>query len=226
MSYSLELKKRVKLLRRRGGSINAIARQVGIAKSTISLWVHDVSLPKRILRHLRDNSIKGRERALAIIQARYKERDLGYRKAGEEIAHKMFKKIDNDFWRICVALLFWCEGGKRSLGSGVNFMNSDPALMALFLHAFRSAFKLDEGRFSARIHLHEYHNAKRQSHFWSGVTAIPLDQFNKPYIKPHTKIRKRDGYPGCLSVRYGNAALARTLDAIYHALGEKYGPVG
>jgi hypothetical protein len=105
-------------------------------------------------------------------------------------------------------------------------MNSDPALIASFLYAFRNSFKLDETRFSARIHLHEYHNEKRQIRFWSKVTGIPLCQFRKSYQKPHTKLRKREGYPGCISVRYGDAALARTLDAVYHAFGEKYGPVG
>jgi hypothetical protein len=65
------------------------------------------------------------------------------------------------------------------------------------------------------VHLHDYHNADHQQLYWSGVTNIPLNQFHKPYLKPHTAKNKRPGYPGCLSLRYLDSRLGNLLKMIY-----------
>jgi len=89
------------------------------------------------------------------------------------------------------------------------------------LKSLRLGFALDESRFRGLIHLHSYHDPKKQLAFWSDVTGIPKSQFQKPYLKPNTGVRKRKNYQGCLSLRYGEAKIARKLDAIYHMLALK-----
>ncbi|HCC83232.1 TPA: hypothetical protein DEP96_00085 [Candidatus Uhrbacteria bacterium] len=120
-----------------------------------------------------------------------------------------------NFWRLVAALLYWCEGGKQSLSSGINFSNSDPELMKTFLSALRKGFTLDESKFRVLMHLHEYHDETKQQTFWSRVTNIPVAQFQKTYKKPHTGKRKHLNYEGCASLRYYNAGIVKNLIIIY-----------
>ncbi len=221
MTHPAAIKQRAQHMRRNGMSILHIARTLNIAKSTTSLWVSPIALPKEIRNRLTDNSETGAARGRQIMKAR---RDLiaieNIREAKKNIKMVIPQERDKHFWQFCAALIFWCEGSKRHLSGGVALVNSDPYLITFFLHALRSGFELDERRFSALIHLHEYHNEKHQLAFWSRIAKIPLSQFTRSYRKPHTKKRKRENYPGCVSVRYGDARLARKLDALYHIIGQ------
>lgn len=121
------------------------------------------------------------------------------------------------------SLIYWCEGEKNNPTS-VRLANSDPKLITTFLHCLRTRFKIKENRLHALLHLHDYHDEKKQKHFWSQITNIPLEQFNKSYNKPHTGNRKRKDYQGCISIRYGEAYVAKKLMAIYDALAATIGP--
>ena len=116
--------------------------------------------------------------------------------------------------------MYWCEGGK-DVRAGLQFINSDPILIATFLKYFREAFNLDEAKFRALIHLHDYHDPRKQLAYWSEITQIPEAQYHKPYIKPHSGVQKRPNYPGCVSVRYLDSTLGKTMQMIYSELGQK-----
>ena len=220
MTYPHTTKLHVCELRRDGLSIPQIAKQLNIRKSTISLWVRTVPLPKSILDKLKNNSLKGNAKGREILRIKRELVQIENDKTAHQILGSLIPKCGKELWQLCAALVFWCEGSKRSLSSGAVLTNSDPNLVRLFLHALRIGFPLDEGKFSVIVHLHEYHNEQQQLKFWSEITKIPLTQFRKTYLKPHTKIRKRKDYPGCVSVRYGDARLARKLDALYHTIGQ------
>jgi hypothetical protein len=97
------------------------------------------------------------------------------------------------------------------------------SMAAAFLRLFRSSFDLDEKKFRVCIHLHEYHDTKRQLAFWSKVSQIKRSQFIKPFRKKHTGTRVRENYPGCASVYYQSADIARRLLAIGKAFLTEYG---
>ena len=93
----------------------------------------------------------------------------------------------------------------------VSFSNSDPQLIKYFLKIFRKSFVLEEKKFRALLHIHDYHNEKKQIQFWSKVTQIPTGQFSRSFHKKNTGKNKRVGYPGCLSVRYYNSIIQKEL---------------
>lgn len=221
MKHSLAIKHNAGQMRRDGISIPEIAGKLGIAKSTVSVWVSPIPLPKNIRDRLTDSSAKGAAKGLQVMKARRELIKIEDIREAEKNVQTIINSGQNKyFWRFCAALIFWCEGSKRHLSGGVVLANSDPQLVKLFLHALRSGFEINEKRFAALIHLHEYHDEKRQLKFWSKVTQIPLSQFMRSYKKPHTRIRQRENYPGCISLRYRDAALARKLDALYHAIAK------
>ena len=222
MSYSNTIKEQAASLRRKGHSLIQIGRELNIAKSTISLWVRNIILPKEAQINLNQRSIKGRTKALEILSAKRNFVKLQYYQEAEKIIKNVVHSKDKNFWRLITSVIFWCEGSKRRLSS-LYFTNSDPQLISLFIHGLRNSFPIEEKRFRAMLHIHEYHNEKKQMQFWSKVTGIPLSQFHKSYLKPHTGIRARENYQGCLSLRYYDARIARQLDALYHVLAEYLG---
>ena len=83
------------------------------------------------------------------------------------------------------------------------FINSDPKLIKTYLSLLRSAFDIKEEKLIAWLHLHSYHDRPEMLTFWSKVTGIDKNRINI-YNKKNTAIRKKDGYKGCISIRYGN----------------------
>ncbi len=122
--------------------------------------------------------------------------------------------------KVLASVLFWAEGSKHI--NHIAFTNSDPVMIETFITLLRASYQLDESKFHVSVHLHEYHNKADILNFWSRVTKISLTQFIRPYLKPHTSIRKHENYKGCITVRYYDVKIARELTAIYNALGDKY----
>ncbi|MEK7172345.1 MAG: helix-turn-helix domain-containing protein [Patescibacteria group bacterium] len=213
------LKQKAISMRKEGWSIPQISKKLGIAKSTASLWVSKIPLPQNILDQIKDKELIGREKGLAVMKARRYLAQLQIQDGADKFIKKLKLLNKKNILKLLVAVLFWCEGSKRT--SEVRFTNSDPKLVRVFLYTIRKAFNINELKFRALVHLHEYHNKKRQHHFWSTVTGIPLNQFTKPYLKPHTGKRKRDNYQGCISIRYADANIAKELKALYYSLAEQ-----
>jgi hypothetical protein len=207
-------------MRRAGESLEAISSALKIAKGTASVWLRDLRLSETAKRRLSGNSERGRRKGRQRIATDRAVRQADLAAEATKAVDSVVGNRDRRFWQLCAALLFWCEGSKRPL-STLRFANSDPALISAFLTALRLGFGLDESRFRALVHLHEYHDEAKTMAFWSKLTSIPLAQFHQPYHKPHSGKRQRDGYMGCLSLRYNDANLARKLSALYYAFAQK-----
>ncbi len=58
---------------------------------------------------------------------------------------------------------------------------------------------------------------------YKGISKIPPEQFNKSYLKPNTKIRIRNNYPGCIVVSYYDHSIAKELAALYNSFAKYLG---
>jgi transposase-like protein len=196
-------------LRKQGRSVPEIANELGVAKSSVSTWVRNVELSQSAKRTLLTKITAGQ---LAGGRRRH-EQTLGveahhYQTALVQLSSLTINKVHQ---QLLCALIYWCEGAKNV--NNVDFTNADPKLITTFLHLFRATFLLDESKFRVSLHIHSYHDSKKQIAFWSKVTGIPQAQFNKPYQKANTGIQVRENYQGCISVRYHSADTARQLIA-------------
>lgn len=213
MSHTFELKDKAKSLRRRGYSLKEISEKLHISKSTSSIWLSSIELSKTAHNRLERKRTLGPYKAM-LYKKKLKEqqRELALNKAGKDIRNVSFSK---SFFKLSCAFLWWCEGNKET--SYIRFTSSDPTLIQNFLYTFRSGFNLDESKFRSLVHLHKYHNDEVQKRYWSGVTNIPLRQFNSSFIKQNTGKRTKQGYPGCIAICYYDAKIAKELEAIYNA---------
>lgn len=210
-------------LRKKGYSLNEIVEELGIAKGSASVWVRNVPLSAAARRRLLTRIKLGQ--LLSAESKRRKTQELldSYReKAAVDLGRT---NLNHETNKLVCSLLYWCEGGKNHY-HGVSFTNSDPKLIKTFLCLLRNSFELDEKKFRPCIHLHEYHNPRKQLDFWSKITDIPKDQFIKPFRKPNTGKRIRTNYPGCIAIKYHSTAVARQLLAAAEVFLSKYGGVG
>jgi len=203
----LSLKETARELRLSGYLQSEIARQLGVGRTTVTRWLKGVELSSDARKRIEDSLKPGQ---IAAAERRYELRRDNEEQLGEKVASVLSAvTLSPGHIKLVCALVYWCEGTKHD--NRVAFTNSDPNLTKTFLALLRSGFQIDEAQFRIQMHLHEYHDSETQMRFWSSVSDIPVSQFSSPYIKPHTGKRYRDGYQGCVSVRYYDAALDREL---------------
>lgn len=218
MRYSLKKKEKAIALRKQGCSIKEVAQKMNIAKSTSSLWLREVELNKKAQKRLKNRKIFGQYKARKTVEKKREEREKRYALWAKEVLQKT-SKTKNSMQLYC-AILYWAEGGKFT-DTHLEFTNSDPQMIRFFLKLLRKGFNINEEKLKANIHLHEYHNELKQKRFWCNVTKVPFSQFNKSYLKPHTRKRIRPNYSGCVRICYYSADVARKIKALYSNI-EKY----
>lgn len=218
MPYSIEVKEKAINLRKNGYSLKEISVLFSISKSTASYWLYDIKLDLEAQKRLRQRRLLGQYNASQTTK-------LKKQKMLDEINQKTEKELefinfDRTDYRVMASLLYWAEGGKRR-DCEIRFANSDPRMVKTFIHFLRKSYDLDELKFRALVHIHEYHNEEEIKQFWSEITNIPLSQFYRSYKKPNTAKRKRDGYKGVLALYYSDRKVARQLKSIYNAIANR-----
>ncbi len=217
MKKDLELK--AKEYRKKGYSITELKEILGVSKSTISKWIQNVELSDTAQARLISKSTKGQLASQKTIRAQTEQKNMD----ADVFASNVLKNVqlsDNIALLLC-SMIYHCEGSK-SIKDSVTFTNSDPNLIKTFILLFRKSFKLNESKFRILMHLHDYHNEKIQKEFWSNITGIPASQFMKTYNKKTTGLYKKEGYQGCIQVRYRDVVVGRKLHAVAKKFMERY----
>ncbi len=215
--HSKIVKKQAAALRRRGYSIREISKELGIAKSTASLWSIHIKLSIEAKARLHYGRSAGIKKTNSIRQVRLTKVFNAIQGITENQISNL--KLTMATKRLLCAFLFWGEGGKSR--SQMRIINSDPILIQVYLKLFRESFSLNEEKFGATLHLHEYHNRAQQLQFWSKTTKIPMNRIGV-YLKPHTGINQRLGYPGCISISYFDVHIFDALTAYYKIFARSY----
>ena len=205
-------------LRRQGKTYDEIAAAVGCSKSSISRWVGDIEVARKVHRTWSPEARAKREVGAALRRAKKAEARLA---AQTDPVLELLPCDDRDAL-ISGAIAYWCEGRKwkewTSSPPTVGFINSDPALVRLFLH-FLEAAPVKFGVIRYRLHIHENASERDAHAFWARELGIGLTDFGKTTWKRHNPktVRKNNGvgYFGCLCVTVlRSRALYRYLDRV------------
>lgn len=213
MPYPADVKERALNLRKKGYSIKEIASLLHIARSTSSLWTANISLNKKAQKRLQRRRILGQYNAIKTHRSKSEAAKKVYLEKAVGILSKI--KFNQEVYKLLCSLLLWAEGEKWT-SSYVSFINSDPITISLFLKLLRLSFLIQEDKLRALVHIHEYHDNHKLKIFWSQITKIPLLQFNKSYLKPHTQKRIRENYKGTIRIRYYDSKIALELHSLYN----------
>jgi transcriptional regulator with XRE-family HTH domain len=184
-------RRRARELRAQSWTLQAIAAELGVSKSSVSVWVRDVEFVPRP-RDRGHRSMKPHPRHLAKLAEIERCRREGLDRIGE--------LTEREFLVLGVAL--YAGEGSKSEGE-VRFANSDPKMILVFITWLRHFFAIDESRLRIRLYLHSDLDLATAVEFWSRLTAVPSGQFAKPYraVADATLRRNRHIY-GCPSVGY------------------------
>lgn len=210
--YSINLKQRAQLLRAEGYSLAEIICLLPICKSTASVWTREILLTSAgTVRKVHQRQVAAQKSKCTWQQKQLKQK-MQRRQRAAALVEQL--ELSQSILKLLCAFLYWGEGGKKGC---MKFINSDPLMIKTFLIIFRKVYEPDENKFRVLVHLHEYHHKERIEQFWSELTNIPLGQFHRSYIKPHTARRIKPHYLGCVSITYYDIEIARELKAIYNA---------
>ncbi len=104
-------------------------------------------------------------------------------------------------------MLYWAEGYKSDRSSGIDFANSDPQMIKIFIDSLRLMYTLDESRFRVLLYCYSNQNTRKMIDFWSKLTAIPKKQFSSPYVRQDSRKNARIMKYGMIHVRYNDKKL-------------------
>ncbi len=198
-----ELRVRARDLREQGLDYKQIAAELGVSKSSVSLWVRDLPRPPGLsYEECRKRAAEGVRRYWAA------ERPIreAEREAVRTAAVAQIGQLNDREVLIAGAIAYWCEGAKNKpyrRSDRVVFMNSDPALIGLFLR-FLEAAGVERDRLIYQVQIHESADVQAAQRYWQIVTEADGAQFRRPTLKRHNPrtVRKNTGddYHGCLRV--------------------------
>ncbi len=200
---------RARELRARAWTLQEIAEELGVSKSSVSLWVRDVEF----MPPPRGGNRGARRRGPNALQRRKQAEIERLRAAGRE---RIGDLTEQEFLVAGVAL-YAAEGAKRD--GTIQFANSDPRMLRFFCEWLRHFFAIDESRLRVRVYLHEELDIDAANRFWSAVTEIRLTQFQRPYRAANDgSVRRTKHRYGCPSVHYSCARTHREIMGLCHAL--------
>jgi hypothetical protein len=206
MGYRGKVKEQeqARALRAEGHTLAEIAAQLGVAKSSVSLWVRDVPFtpsPRRHGPHRRPHPAHG---------AKLRQIEELNRQGIERIG-----LLDEQAFLAAGAALYAGEGSKGEL----SFANSDPEMVRFFCSWLRRFFEVNEKRLRVRVYLHQGLDLDAVEDFWSVLTDVPRSQFRKAYrAAPDPSIRRNKHEFGCVYVRYTCVTTHRQVMGLVRAL--------
>lgn len=181
------------MLREGGCSIAEIAQKLHVAKSSVSLWVRDVTLSQ-----IQTDELSGRPHTRAAVEKRRSVRlrnELQHREHIVDSAASEVAVLSNDQLFVLGIGLYWAEGAKtrRSI---VQFTNSDARLIEVMMVFFKTFCDIPKAKYRGHIHIHEHLDAGRAREHWSRVSGIPKEQFFKTTVQ-HKRAEKigKDSLP-------------------------------
>lgn len=199
-----ELRSRAVQLRADGWSVNDLAVELGVAKSTAYQWVKHLPLDPNTerAREKRDHSEK---MTAARWDAHRESRDHRQAEVHAIAAAEVGQLSERDLL-ILGAAIYWCEGAKSKpwrRSDRLVFINSDACLLALFLRFLERAGCCRQD-LKYRVHIHETADAEVAGDWWADRLDLPRERFQRATIKRHLPATRRsnvgDDYHGCLVI--------------------------
>ncbi len=190
--YELRIKARDS--RAKGKSVRKIAGELGVSKSTVSLWVRDIILSVEQMDRLLQIALKGaalgRFRG-ALLQ---KERRLKIIEDAKAFGKNALTNITEREFLIAGLALYWGEGSKKS--GEFSFCNSDPEMVKFLILWLRKGFNVEIKDLKCSVGINEIHVGREEivRKFWSNFLGIPLNQFTKTSFKKTTNKKVYQNY--------------------------------
>ncbi|MEK7192796.1 MAG: hypothetical protein AAB682_01540, partial [Patescibacteria group bacterium] len=173
-------------LRRAGKTYGEILKAIPVAKSTLAIWLHSVGMAKsQKQRYTELKKLYQKKGAEAKRRIRIELSTQILKEAEKEIG----SISDRELWLIGTTL-YWAEGSKQkawNVSEGVQFTNSDPLMIKLFILWLTRCLKTPESDIVLSLAIHENNKHRLASviEFWHEQTGFRWDISDRIYFKRH-----------------------------------------
>jgi hypothetical protein len=189
------LKREAIQLRKKGLSYNEIRKKIGVAKSTLSLWLKSVLLKPEHRERLYTKQIEILSRG-APSQRERRKKEVEKITINAKRAIKF--PLSEEAYKLFGVALYWAEGSKQK---NFEITNSDPHLILFMIRWFKNIFGVYPRDLRPRLNIYSQQDEAELKKFWSDLTGIPIKNFGKSYIKPPNKgYKKNNLYYGTIKV--------------------------
>jgi transposase len=203
-----DVRERAASWRRQGHSYREIQAALGTSRSTLSEWLRNIPLTEEHRAALAEKSLTASRRRAAAVHAASRARD---RRLSKEAADQVGTLSHRELF-VAGVVAYWAEGAKTKpwgRREGVDFINSDPDMVRLFLN-WLDLVGVSKEDLTYRVAIHENADIAAALRFWSDVVETPAELFLRPTLKRHNPRtpRKNVGrrYHGCLAVEVRRSA--------------------
>ncbi len=199
-----EKKKEARKLRQRGKGLKEIAKLLRVSPASVHKWCQDIKLTPLQKRMLKKKVFDALQKGRKKVAQNQRQRRL---KEIKELKAKGIKEIgslDEKEFFIAGAALYWAEGFKKD--SRLGFANSDPDMIKFFLKWLIKSCGVSKEEIRLRVGLNISHKDRieKVEKYWSELTEIPLNQFQKPFFQKFTwkkEFKNPEDYFGVLRIR-------------------------
>jgi hypothetical protein len=180
-------REQARCLRQAGLSVKEIEKQLGVARSSVSVWVRDIILTDAQIKHLEDN--ENYTRAQRIGSETNRKQALEIRQHYQALGRK--KAREGDLLHQAGCMLYWAEGSKER--TSVRFCNSDVNMVNFFLRFMTKALQIDRKDIKVNIHCYtDCHSVVEIEHYWLSQLCLPKPCLGTTNILKHTTASKRE----------------------------------
>lgn len=183
LAKKVELQQAINL-RLKGKSYSEIVDIVRVSKSTLSLWLRNVTLEESSKRILEGKKYQGQRKG-GLAKKNY--RLISQR----NIELKALKEIDyiseRELWLLGI-IAYWCGGSKQkeqNISQRVIFSNSDPILLKLFIKWLKEICRIEKNDILHSIYIHESGDMNKALVYWSETLNVSKNKFSRTIIKRH-----------------------------------------
>ncbi len=171
-----------------------ISKELGLAKSTLSNWLKEIPYEPN------EEAKKRVKKAQNIGQRNHNQKVKRIKKTKREAKKELGGLSHRDLWLLGIGL-YLGDGTKSTETAGI--MNSNPKIIKLAVKWFKEVCGAKTENLTLAIHTYPDNNIEETLDFWSEVTGIPKEQFEKTQIdKRQNKKDKKNG-----KLPYGTARL-------------------
>lgn len=220
---NIKLREQAIKLRQQGYTYGQIKRELGLAKSTLSDWLRNLTLTNKQLQ--------------VLISSRQASRDIAVERFRETFRNKRLKRLKTIFDKqveqllplsrrellIAGLFLYWGEGDKKH--GRISISNTDPRIVIFALHWMVHVLNIPLEKIRVNLHLYQDMDIQESIDFWSQILNIPTHQFLKPYIKKTNRSGlsyKSFGHGTC-RLYAGSVALSEKVAMSIKAISDCYG---
>ena len=170
-------------------NVSEIARKVGISARALHDFMNRNNIPRRL------------------------PSEAGYIANKNKPQFRIVGNLDNFKQQLKTAglMLYWAEG--TFSGNTVDFANSNPSMIKIFLRFLREICGVKEERLRVYLYAYSYQNIDNLKLYWHKATGISLKQFTKPYVRRgNANLSKRKLLYGLVHIRYNDKRLLKIIE--------------